>query len=117
MGTKYYLNTICPTCGHHMRRYYIGKNSWGWVFHFQEIHTPYVNVTNLQGMKEITEMGVITDEYEREIPYDEFWKIVEKTKEPMPDGSPKHITHDDYGPENSFCWEKDGYAWSSMDFC
>ena len=52
-----------------------------------------------------------------EIPYEEFWEMVEETKEPMPDGSPKWITHDDMDPPDpSFCWEKDGFAWTNRDF-
>ena len=84
MGSNFYLYTnFCPTCGHPRKVYHIGKNSWGWVFHFQEIHGFHVPVTNLEDMKTFTKQGIIKDEYDNEVSYDEFWEMVEETKEPI----------------------------------
>ena len=68
-------------------------------------------------MKKVTKLGRIFDEYGEEIPYEEFWEMVEETKKPMPDGSAKWITHDDTSSGDiSFCWEQEGFAWTNRDF-
>ena len=98
---------------------HIGKNSWGWVFHFQAY--PRQNLTTVEAWKEKTKEGYIYDEYDRLISYNDFWDIVYETLEPMPDGSPKYVLYD---PEEQPAfipdlgeWTDSGFAFMNSDFC
>ena len=117
MGTNYYL---------YMSRYkqeldiegvHIGKNSWGWVFHFNAISAPQVKT--VADMKAFTKMGFIYDEYGREITYQDFWEMVEETKEPMPDGRAKYVLVDPNYPHEltTDSWEDKGFAFTEGDWC
>lgn len=107
MGTNYYAYKIYPTDPQH-----IGKNSWGWVFHFQATST----IKSVSQMKDYLKDKVIYNEYEEQVSHEEFWKIVEETRNPMPNGQPKYILTD--GTHEPFYtdFEESGYAWSITDF-
>ena len=108
MGTNYYAYESYPHNPQH-----IGKNSWGWVFHFQSFR----DVNNLSKMRDYLKDKAIYDEYNEEFSLKNFWEMVEKTKEPMPNGEPKYIltdgTSNDY---DKYSYEESGYAWSTIDF-
>jgi hypothetical protein len=86
MGTNYYYTkfTRCKECGHiTQEEVHIGKSSFGWMFHFQ-----YETFTDPKNWKQELKGKYITDEYHKEISYDEFIDLVEvkqKTIEPKKD--------------------------------
>lgn len=117
MGTNYYMYSSRYKQELDMEGVHLGKNSWGWVFHFQAHSAP--RVKTVEDMKAFTKMGFIYDEYDREITYEDFWKMVEKTKKPMPDGTAKYVLVDPNYPNDPIydSWEDEGFAFTEGDFC
>ncbi len=75
MGTNYYARIEqCQSCGRYDDRH-IGKQSGGWPFLLSPHHESW------QEWKTFLEHGDITvfDEYGREVPKEEFFKLVEAT--------------------------------------
>lgn len=112
IGTNFYLyfhrSDVKLGRGKH-----IGKNSCGWVFHFEADN----KLKTVEAMKEFTKTGYIYDEYGREIPYNEFWDIVESSKEPF-NGRPPYILVDPDYPNDtcSDSWEDEGFAFTQSNF-
>ena len=102
------------------KRIHIGKNSWGWVFHF-EAHKD-LGLTTVQAYKDFLKEGFIYDEYDRLIFYDEFWEMVEETLKPMPDGEAKYILEDpnEKSSDDSYfrdsSWVDEGLAFTDWEF-
>lgn len=117
MGTNYYLYTSRHKKELDIKGYHLGKNSYGWVFHFNAMNAP--RVKTVTDMRAFTKMGFIYDEYDREITYEDFWKMVEETKEPMPDGRAKYVLVDPDYPNDPIynSWEDEGFAFTEGDWC
>lgn len=79
MGTNYYLETYtCPHCGLN-QEYHIGKSSAGWRFLFDNFKD-FETIDELKNF--ISTRGIIIDEYDRIVKFEEFWnKVEEKQKE------------------------------------
>lgn len=123
MGTNYYhfkekiKEGDFPEGGLH-----IGKNSAGWVFHF-EAHE-YPRLKTAQDYQEFLKEGVIYNEYDEEVSYEEFWKIVEESKEDYYGKPPydfENLPED--GNTSSFPligiaeWMDEGFMFTANDFC
>lgn len=81
MGNNYYYfkeeinpEVVPPEAGLH-----IGKLSYGWVFHFQA--HPSKALSTYHQWKMSTKRGAIYDEYGRYLTYEEFWDLVDSSKE------------------------------------
>ena len=75
MGTNYYYTkfTRCKECGHiDQKEVHIGKNSYGWKFHFQ-----YETFKDPKNWKEELKNKYIYNEYDEEVPYNKFIDLVE----------------------------------------
>lgn len=97
---------------------HIGKNSCGWVFHFQAYHKP--NIVRVKQMKKVTFKCFIYDEYGEEYTYEDFWNIVEDSLVPDVDGRPNYVLVDPEYPHviSPFVeWEDEGFAFTLSDFC
>ena len=119
MGTNYYtVKERVPEGEVPETELHIGKNSWGWVFHFQAY--PEYNLVTVEAWKEKTKECYIYDEYDRLIPYEKFWADVYDTLKPMPDGSPKYVLYDpEETPEFILDlneWTDEGFAFLDNDF-
>lgn len=77
MGTNYYLHkSPCKCCGMSKNIRHVGKQSGGWQFHFQGYRYENPILSFDDWMNEMTSDDVLKDEYERDIPYEEFWMMV-----------------------------------------
>lgn len=65
---------------------HIGKNSYGWVFHFQAY--PNKGLVSYYQWQQFTKNGFIYDEYGRLRSYDDFWEMVALTKETIGELTP-----------------------------
>ena len=117
MGTNYFLHFSRNDVERGIEGVHIGKQSCGWVFHFQAHNNP--KIRSVQNMKAFTKLGFIYDEYEKEYTYEEFWKMVEHSKDLYIDGSSPYILCDPEYPEEVIpnSWEDEGLAFSEGDFC
>ena len=89
MGTNYYASiNVCPTCDKPEEEVHIGKNSFGWQFHFHANEAPPIR--SKKEWKEFTAKDNvwIFDEYNELVEFDDFWEMVEEKQ-----GSPKNINH------------------------
>jgi len=88
MGTNYYHRTAeCDRCNRYFEDH-IGKSSFGWEFCFQG-YDDYHNkgaIRSISDWKEHLLKGKIFDEYDQEISYDDFFKLIQKKKEYFEDG-------------------------------
>lgn len=80
MGTNYYIKAPnqCPDCGaSHICKQgiHIGKSSYGWQFTFAWNDGAFYK--NLDEMREWTKGKQIFDEYNRQMSYAKFWKMVQ----------------------------------------
>ena len=94
---------------------HIGKNSAGWVFHFEA----HPNLKTVEDYKKLLKNGVIYDEYEREIPYDEFWNIVKSSKEEDHFGKPWSFSNLPENENRDTCfddWQDEGYDFTNVEF-
>lgn len=97
---------------------HIGKNSAGWVFHF-EAHE-YPRLKTVQDYKEFLKKGFIYNEYDEKIPYNEFWEIVEDSVEDCYDRPPYSFVNLPKGEEDILSlrgWMSEDYMFSMGDFC
>ena len=78
MGTNYYLYRSRAEAELELDGFHIGKNSAGWVFHF-EAHE-YPTLKTVQDYKEFLKEGFIYNEYDEEVSYKKFWEIVKYSK-------------------------------------
>lgn len=120
MGTNYYhfpdqVKATTPVeVGLH-----IGKNSAGWVFNFQAYETPQLKTVD--DYRKFLKDGVIYNEYDEEIPYEEFWKIVAESLLDFYGEAPyslNNLPEDDsasiVGIEE---WMNEGFTFTKNDFC
>ena len=122
MGTNYYhyKEKIKESDENSNEGLHIGKNSWGWVFHF-EAHKD-LGLTTVQAYKDFLKEGYIYNEYYRLVSYDEFWEMVEETLEPMPDGEAKYVLEDpnEKSPYDHYfrdsSWVDEGFAFTNWKF-
>lgn len=93
MSTNYYLPQTCPNpCKHcHVEDLHIGKHSGGWQFHFRA----YPDLRSRADWEaRVAEVGVVRDEYGRELSPDEFWEVVDSSRKPWgPDRTQRVLTH------------------------
>ena len=116
MGTNYYAfnERIAEDSDLH-EGLHIGKNSGGWVFNFQA----YENLKTTEDFRNFLRDKIIYDEYHREVPVEEFWSIVESSKEEDIFGKPWSYSNP---PDNELrCrwydeWEDEGYMFSNVEF-
>lgn len=115
MGTNYYIKTkTCKTCGHKPESIHLGKSSAGWQFSFQYNGGKYY--------KDVNEMRIwladkkITDEYEDEVSYQEFWKMVED-KQKEENQNHAEYCHKHYPETKTREYIIDGYSFSDVEFC
>ena len=120
MGTNYFWfkkkmreNEFCENGLH------IGKDSWGWVFQF-EAHRE-LNLLSVEDYKNFLKKGYIYDEYDEEVTYEDFWRIVEETKKPMPSGRDKNILSDPQEKPSPLAllipmWENEGLTFTEAEF-
>lgn len=115
MGTNYYLYRSRAEAELELDGFHIGKNSAGWVFHFEAYDNP--NIKTVNAMKAFTRLGYIYDEYGTEYTYEEFWKIVEESKE-LYYGREPYILDDPENPEPHWFkrWEDEGFCFSEGEF-
>ena len=99
---------------------HIGKLSAGWVFHFEAHINP--ELKTVEAYREFLKNGVIYDEYNRRITYEEFWKLVESSLEAdLGDTEPPHSF--DNLPEDSIHlistedWMDGGFMFTESNFC
>lgn len=75
MTTNYYLiQNPCLHCGRGDKRLHIGLSAYGWRFLFQYIKGIAENIEQWQ---QLTKQGIIIDEYEETMKYDDFWQLVD----------------------------------------
>lgn len=81
MGTNYYLHkSPCKECGLSKNIRHVGKQSGGWQFHFHGYRDDDPVMSYGDWKTEMTSDDVLKDEYNREVPYDEFWAMVDSSK-------------------------------------
>ena len=116
MGTNFYAFNERITEGTDLHEgLHIGKNSGGWVFNFQA----HENLRTVKDYKDFLRDKVIYDEYEREIPYNEFWVIVEYSKEEDHFGVPYSYSNPPSDEPRSKWyneWEDEGYMFTETEF-
>ena len=114
MGTNYYWFKEEPDEKEDvLTGLHIGKNSCGWVFNFEAHSSP--KLRTVQDYREFLKEGYIYDEYAREISYNEFWDIVESSKE-LFNGEPPYVLVDPNYPHEPYGYEDEGFAFSEGDF-
>ena len=98
---------------------HIGKNSAGWVFNFQAYETPQLKTVD--DYRKFLKDGVIYNEYDEEISYEEFWKIVAESLLDFYGEAPyslNNLPEDDsvriIGVEE---WMDGGFTFTKNDFC
>lgn len=110
MGTNYYTVPKKPTLyPHHL---HIGKSSAGWKFLFQGYqgyeleYEKYININSVEDWKQYLKENdiLIFDEYDQEVSYDDFFKMVEEKQ------SEENV--DNF----SNCANINGYRFSYNDF-
>lgn len=116
MGSNYYAfdERITETTDFN-EGLHIGKNSCGWVFHFESHYKP--KLKTVQDYREFLKEKVIYDEYDREISYEEFWSIVEDSKK-LFNGSPPYVLIDPNYPNDYTrdSWVDEGFAFTESEF-
>lgn len=117
MGTNYYAVRNRPTTDEPI---HIGKSSFGWLFLFQKQNKrygePIVIWNTYKQVKDwlykhtvLDKDFVIMDEYDRIIPFDEFFEMVDEKQENQ---------HNRENPDNfDYCDNVDGYRFSDGEFC
>ena len=119
MGTNYYHRTnICSCCGRYDETH-IGKDSFGWQFSFQGLVDEEMKpvVSTYKEWKDRLLSGRIFDEYGREIGYQDFLDLVERSQSDK-------LNHYDYCVEHhptviAQCTEwkdNEGYSFTSTNF-
>lgn len=99
------------------RGLHIGKNSAGWVFHFQAHAYPLLK--NVKQYEEFLKEGIIYDEYGEEYSYEEFWEVVRETlnSEDIPPYSFKNLPEEErHYSLNAQEWMNKGYMFTLGDF-
>jgi hypothetical protein len=83
MGTNYYLHLDpCEHCGRPSHVIHIGKSAHGWRFCFREYDDDedFVEdgkpIKSLERWRELISRGDIFDEYDRQCPRDDFWRLI-----------------------------------------
>ena len=116
MGTNFYLHFHRSDVELGKEGIHIGKNSCGWVFHFEAHNNPCLKT--VKDMKAFTKLGFIYDEYEVEHTYEGFWDIVARSKESF-NGRAPYVLEDPEHPEPPIfpSWEDEGFAFTEGDFC
>ena len=115
MGTNYYVVPNRPSVAEPI---HIGKSSYGWMFLFQEIDSPWYEppvvwhtyeqvIDWLQKYTVDTDEYVILDEYDRIVPLDELVGLI-KSKQEMGADNPDNFTH---------CKNVNGYRFTIGEFC
>jgi len=116
MGTNYYIRTkVPPPCECCKRPYeaaelHIGKSSAGWKFNFRGYDgrdaddLPCGIISTAKRWREITSQFQIADEYDRIVPHDKFWKMVESKQDgfSVSEAEPAYFEKDLDGYEFSF---------------
>lgn len=79
MGTNYYVQRSCPeACAHcSLEDRHIGKRSAGWQFTFRA-HQGITSRSDWESL--IREPAVVVDEYGQKITPEEFWTLVDQTR-------------------------------------
>ena len=115
MGTNFYLHFHRSDIECNIEGIHIGKNSAGWVFHFEAQSRPLIR--DVKAMKALTKLGFIYDEYGKEYTYNDFWQLVEDTKEPY-FGRDPYVLNDPENPEPAWFkrWEDEGFCFSEGEF-
>ena len=122
MGTNFYYFTgkikegIPAETGLH-----IGKLSAGWVFHFQA----YEKLRTIPQYKAFLKEGYIYNEYDEEVSYEDFWRIVEDSLKPDPwDNEPPYSFDNLPEGDNTSSrltgieeWMSSGFMFTKNDFC
>jgi len=103
MGTNYYLiKNKCESCNRH-EKIHIGKRSSGWKFSFHGLVDNIPHIISWEDWKrEIENSGMerpIIDEYEKTFSVEEFFLIVENTKN-------EELNHFDYCLRKYPGWEE-----------
>ena len=119
MGTNYYVFDERITEETNVDSgLHIGKNSAGWGFNFEA----HKGLRTVKAYKKFLKGKVIYNEYDDEIPYDEFWDIVKDSKEKDYYGR-RPYSYSNPDPNSSSCrnyyteWEDEGYMFTSVEFC
>ena len=117
MGTNYYaINKRIDNIEDLDLGLHIGKNSCGWVFNFEAHSNP--ELKSIQNYKDYLKEKFIYDEYAREIPYKEFWEIVESSKESFNSRDPYVLTDEEEPFRHAWYneWVDEGFAFSEAEF-
>lgn len=117
MGTNYYACRTRPTTAEPI---HIGKNSYGWLFCFQDQYEPdldppviwhnYDEVVAWLRKNTVEERNyVILDEYDREVSLDDFIAMVQASQ---------NDPHDLKNPDNfTYNRNEGGYRFCDGEFC
>lgn len=87
MGTNYYLETNICQCCKRSDVIHIGKNSFGWPFHWH-VYSEDEGMQSAAGMlammiKAVRDQNAkIIDEYQREITLEQFIEMIEAKRKP-----------------------------------
>ena len=115
MGTNYYAAGEA-TCNNpsHTPQLHVGKSSGGWKFGFHGIPDHEPPLTSWRAWREFLAGRVITDEYDREVPLDEFVNVVEKRYTPPGQPGPLCRVGGRYGHDNYH--DPDGFDFYDGEF-
>lgn len=80
MGTNYYLVTNNCECCKRRDLVHIGKRSLGWQFSFHGPVQQFPDLRSWENWKAFLANQLIVDEYDTEIPFEQFVLIVECSK-------------------------------------
>ncbi len=113
MGTNYYTKTEkCSTCGNKPEGIHLGKSSGGWQFSFQYNGGRYYK--NVAEMREWLKDKNIENEYGEEVPYKDFWAMVEE-KQKIEFKNHAEYMQREY-PQSGMEYIIDGYSFSDCVF-
>lgn len=100
---------------------HIGKLSAGWVFHFQA----HKKLGTVLQYRIFLKKGYIYNEYEEEVSYEDFWRIVEDSLKPDPQDNKPLYSFDNLPEDDKTSaylmgieeWMDEGYMFTLNDFC
>lgn len=106
MGRNFYIREYeCGKCGRY-EEVHLGKSSGGWEFAFQYNGGRYYK--NIEELREWLKDKQILDESGCEIPYKEFWSLVESKK--------GGLSHTKEYPKDTTSFSIDGYDFTDSSF-
>jgi len=134
MGMNYYLRkNPCSACGHSGEKMHIGKNSWGWQFHFHgdrdlgiTSYGHWLKLFDDEGKEIINEDGDILtkrafqDIVLRSLNGKNYYNVISGKPECTAEQDYMGVARNNYGPNFEglkYSWkDEDGYAFTCIQF-